>query len=166
MAKTFVVSKEEFEELRSELKTIKEDRRRKAFRGKDVKRMTKPWVSREVVFTCSNGWTIEKIEKEDYWLEALFMGHCLDSHREEAWSLREEDGTSHTTLYLRYNGISAVGRCNNKPPDKYMDLCLEWNQGITPELKGAEIDDDIEYHEEKILNAKDFMNRRGEVLYA
>src|SRR5206468_2879628 len=62
---------------RDALRALAESRDRKTWRGKDLRKLTLPWTTREVVFTCANGWTIERIHEADRWLEGLCMGHCM-----------------------------------------------------------------------------------------
>lgn len=97
-------------------------------RGRDVRKMDKPYTCREVVHTCSNGWTIERVSQEDQNMEGFFMGHCLGVGGPtyayaEVLSLREPDGTPHATIT---DGVM-VGRCNQAPKDKYVALCHEYN---------------------------------------
>src|SRR5206468_9942135 len=56
---------------RDALRALAESRDRKTWRGKDLRKLTLPWTTREVVFTCANGWTIERIHEADRWLEGL-----------------------------------------------------------------------------------------------
>lgn len=102
-------------------------------RGKDVKRMDKPYTCREVLHTCSNGWTIERVSPEDFRMEGFFMGHCLGADPitfapgaycpsfQEVLSLREPDGTPHATIT---DGVM-VGRGNQTPKEKYCVLIQE-----------------------------------------
>lgn len=95
-------------------------------RGRDVRKMDKPYTGREVVHTCSNGWTIERVIPAEYAMEGFFMGHCLGSSHggsDEVLSLREPDGTPHVTIV---NGCM-TGRCNQAPKAKYAALCHEFN---------------------------------------
>ena len=94
-------------------------------RGRDVRKMDKPYTGREVVHTCSNGWTIERVIPEEYAMEGFFMGHCLGTSAggRDVFSLREADGTPHVTIV---DGIM-TGRCNRAPKDAYAALCHEYN---------------------------------------
>lgn len=95
-------------------------------RGRDVRKMDKPYIGREVVYTCSNGWTIERVIPEEFNMEGFFMGHCLGDECKdrsaEVFSLREPDGTPHVTVYRG----CMVGRCNQAPKAKYQALCREF----------------------------------------
>lgn len=94
-------------------------------RGRDVRKMDKPYTCREVMATCSNGWTIERVSPEDAGMEGFFMGHCLGLEcavgEDTTFSLREPDGTPHVTIH---QGVM-VGRCNQAPKKKYQTLVLE-----------------------------------------
>lgn len=97
-------------------------------RGRDVRKMDKPYTGREVVHTCSNGWTIERVIPEEFQMEGFFMGHCLGvgsgtCEGSEVFSLREPDGTPHATIV---DGIM-TGRCNQAPKPVYAALCREFN---------------------------------------
>lgn len=99
-------------------------------RGRDVRKMEKPYTCREVLFTCSNGWTIERVSPEDFNMEGFFMGHCLGKdefttrslQHVRVLSLREPDGTPHATI----TGYEMVGRCNQAPKDSYCALIWEY----------------------------------------
>lgn len=98
-------------------------------RGRDVRKMDKPYKCREVIGTCSNGWTVERVSIEDFGMEGFFMGHCLgkdelsDNRLRDrvVLSLREPDGTPHVTITER----AMVGRCNRAPKEAYCRLVLE-----------------------------------------
>lgn len=138
-------------------------------RGRDVRKMDKPWTCREVLFTCSNGWTIETLIKEDYALEGFFMGHCLGTSDQglctAVASLREPDGTPHCT-FIGY-GTEPHGRCNAFPV-KYLALINEWREHLklVPFKDGNSydageavlwgLDDDNDYHDKGILTDKDY----------
>lgn len=98
-------------------------------RGRDVRKMDKPYTGREVVHTCSNGWTIERVIPEEHEMEGFFMGHCLGTLSSSAgknaqvFSLREPDGTPHVTIV---DGIM-TGRGNQAPKASYAALCHEFN---------------------------------------
>lgn len=142
-------------------------------RGKDVRKMKKPWTCREVLFTCSNGWTVERLVPEDYALEGWFMGHCLggvhSGGSEAVASLREPDGTPHVTFTCRGGG--AHGRCNAFPA-KYAHLINEWRiaEGLEKYSKEAierlssgswGKDTDVAYHDEYILSDQDYRDLDG-----
>lgn len=95
-------------------------------RGRDVKKMDKPYTCREVLFTCSNGWTIERVSAEDFKMEGFFMGHCLGESNSgrytEILSLREPDGTPHVTMC----DSVMTGRCNQAPKERYATLVREF----------------------------------------
>lgn len=135
--------------------------------------MEKPYTCREVLFTCSNGWTVEKLVAADYKLEGFFMGHCLGGvHGRGSYacaSLREPDGTPHVTFV--FEGGGAHGRCNAFPV-KYMHLVNEWREhlGLDPytdayikaNAKGYwGVDDDDEYHENHKLDDRDYRDLAG-----
>lgn len=135
-------------------------------RGRDVRKMDKPWTCRTVLFTCSNGWTVELLVKKDYALEGFFMGHCLGTEDQGGCtafaSLREPDGTPHITFTGQ--GTGAHGRCNAFPV-KYLDYINEWRAHLKLRpivLDGRDYsagwgeDNDTEYHEKGILTDKDY----------
>jgi hypothetical protein len=142
-------------------------------RGRDIRKMAKPYSCREAVFECSNGWKIEKCPAEDHPVEGFFMGHCLggiDSHtmRTEL-SLREPDGTPHVTISCRWSELDEPydlfdlgGRCNAYPKPEYVDLINEYQAALGAPLFTREKmnswgqDDDTEYHEQGILTDKDY----------
>lgn len=130
--------------------------------------MEKPWICREVLFTCSNGWTVEKLAHEDYPLEGYFMGHCLggvhSAGSRAVASLREPDGTPHVTFTTQGGG--AHGRCNAFPA-KYVQLINEWRVSLGhPAYTDADVarlsngswgvDDDEAYHEKHKLDDRDY----------
>lgn len=142
-------------------------------RGRDVRKMEKPWTCREVLFTCSNGWTIEKLVPADYALEGFFMGHCLGgvhaAGSRAIASLREPDGTPHVTF--THHGGGAHGRCNAFPV-KYAQFVNEWrvHLGLDPytdaQIEGLAkgswgADDDTEYHENHKLSDRDYRDLSG-----
>lgn len=147
--------------LRDELFSLAKQRERKPFRGRDIKKMEKPWSKREIVFTCSNGWTIELIDPDDWWLEGLFMGHCLGLERGPRsgvyLSLRDENGSPHVTLEKSYFSSRhlAIGRCNGQPPDHYINLIREWNPEVIPQINWGR-DTDSTYHNDGILTDVDY----------
>lgn len=101
-------------------------------RGRDVRKMDKPYTCREVLHTCSNGWTIERVPPEDENMEGFFMGHCLGiggtGWQGDIFSLREPDGTPHVTIVHH----KMVGRCNQAPKEKYITLCQEFIADFKP----------------------------------
>lgn len=105
-------------------------------RGRDVRKMDKPYTGREVIHTCSNGWTIERVIEDEFHMEAFFMGHCLSPtscgvDTDQVFSLREPDGTPHATIVMEpvlcgfLQSWEAVGRCNMPPKAKYTALIKE-----------------------------------------
>lgn len=137
-------------------------------RGKDVRKMEKPYSCRKVLFTCSNGWTIEQLVPNDYALEGWFMGHCLggkDAAGSHAVaSLREPDGTPHITF--TQTGGGAHGRCNAFPK-KYASFINEWrvSLGYEPytDAQVAQLangswgeDTDDKYHEKHVMDDRDY----------
>lgn len=137
-------------------------------RGRDVRKMEKPYTCREVLFTCSNGWTVERLDRADYALEGFFMGHCLGGRHgagsSAVASLREPDGTPHVTF--TGFGDGAHGRCNAFPT-KYVSLVNEWrvSLGLDPfdsddvEALAAEKwgeDTDTQYHENHVMDDRDY----------
>lgn len=137
-------------------------------RGRDVKRMEKLYTCRQVLFTCSNGWRVERLARGDYPLEGFFMGHCLGgvhAHGSTAVaSLREPDGTPHVTFTSMGGG--AHGRCNAFPR-KYVHLVNEWREhlGLAPYDEATierlcqnpwGVDNDDTYHENHKLDDKDY----------
>jgi hypothetical protein len=149
-------------------------------RGRDVRRMKKPYTCREVFFTCSNGWTIEKLPPEDHALEGKFMGHCLGTKdsgecglRTEL-SLREPDGTPHVTIGCSWTspvGAQSTptrlhnlgGRCNRYPKAAYVALINEYARFLEEmplpltssyPTWGQDVDD--EYHDDKVLTDEDY----------
>lgn len=139
-------------------------------RGRDVRKMDKPYTCREAVFTCSNGWRIEKLPADDWPLEGWLMGHCLGgqdaggSHAE--FSLREPDGTPHVTIVGR-QGLH--GRCNAYPKSKYVELINEWHEvtGTAPNpLEPSRyskwgLDKDDDYHERGVHSDQDYRDLPG-----
>jgi hypothetical protein len=140
---------------RDELHRLAIGRHRTPFRGKDIKQLEIPWLSREIVHTCSNGWTIEIVDLEDFWLEGLLMGHCLGLENGPISgafkSLRSEKGKPHVTI----DWNRAIGRCNQEPPRKYQELIWEWNESIRAQTSWG-IDDDKRYHEKGVLSDMDY----------
>lgn len=102
-------------------------------RGRAARKMEKPYTCRDVLFTCSNGWTIEVVTPEDYNVEGFFMGHCLGLESKpgigRVKSLREPDGTPHVTI----NGRVMVGRCNQAPKEQYSKLVQEYMPEAVPQ---------------------------------
>lgn len=135
-------------------------------RGKDVRKMEKPYTCREVIFVCSNGWTIEKLPPEDHAVEGYFMGHCLGGPNTSEktctlFSLREPDGTPHVTIKdsLWSPLLWLFGRCNKFPKDKYVALVQEYATQFGKEISHANCwgqDDDEEYHEEGHWTDEDY----------
>lgn len=156
----------------------------KSPRGRDVRRMKKPWTKRVVDFTFPDGWTVEEVPPEDFELESYFMGHCLG--RDTAYvpgvragtaqilSLREPDGTPHVTVvrggpWHTANGkplpiTQCCGRGNRQPAKKYSDRIELWaaKRGIpgynnNPWRAGAyagDVNEDPAYHESGILDGR------------
>lgn len=130
----------------------------RSMRTRNIRKITKPYTSREVVFTCSNGWTIEKLVKADFPVEGFFMGHCLGSNLDHYsaggfYSLREPDGTPHVTIH--YN--ICFGRANAVPRSEYMVLIQEW----LPFATGYSIwgnDTDEAYHKRGLWDDKDWQD--------
>lgn len=175
-----------------DFKKLVADRHRKKVRGRDVRKMEKPYSCREVLFTCSNGWTIELLPPEDHPIEGFFMGHCMggpnstDIGRTCA-SLREPDGTPHVTLDLCYGPENLMnaphwplsGRCNGFPKPEYIKLINEFaefvwgsNRFNFPETRGKNAiydrwgpDTDDEYHESGVWTDTDFRDLPGGTLY-
>lgn len=135
-------------------------------RGRDMKKLPKPYEHREVVFTCSNGWTIERLERADFAIEGFFMGHCLGGKDAVGCngpylSLREPDGTPHATIEDSYY-VALYGRCNAYPKPEYVALINEWLLSAGRSLKdlhgsnswGKDADDD--YHVSATLSDRDY----------
>ncbi len=136
-------------------------------RGRDMKRLPKPYAEREVVFTCSNGWTIEWLPKEDFPVEGFFMGHCMGGKDGPAngtyYSLREPDGTPHVTIDSCWGyGYVLYGRCNKYPKPEYVKLINEWFLKLGQPAKdplGKNTwgnDDDDAYHTKGELSDSDY----------
>lgn len=156
---------------RRALRELLEKRVCNTFRGRDIRKMQKPWLYREVVFVCSNGYLIERLYPQDYWLEGLFMGHCMggpdgpgrrvtdDSPKNFAgyYHLVRPDGTPHVTIHSSYGMYTLHGRGNAWPKQEYESLIREW----VPEARFAGIggwgyDKDSEYHEKGVLTDFDY----------
>lgn len=92
--------------------------------------MEKPYTTRLVVFTCSNGWTIETVPEEDVEIERGLMGlnRGYTSVEAQIHSLREPDGTPHATIIGEGKRIVAFGRCSAPPSRKYQVLIDEWTE--------------------------------------
>lgn len=127
-------------------------------RGRDMRKLPKPYECREVVFRCSNGWTIERLPREDYAIEGFFMGHCLggvDSHgcNGPYLSLREPDGTPHVTI----SGSILYGRCNAYPKEEYVLLIKEFIPNPRkPSFTRWGEDNDTDYHKNGLLDDRDY----------
>lgn len=134
----------------------------RSMRTRNIRKMVKPYTGRDVVFTCSNGWTIEKLVKADFPVEGFFMGHCLGSDRDHYadtgfYSLREPDGTPHVTIRHTGVNIELYGRANKFPCDEYVALAKEWGKQVQkPYGWGADPDTDVEYHTRKLWNDMDY----------
>lgn len=136
-------------------------------RGRDMKKLPKPYSCRDVEFTCSNGWTIEWLPKEDFPVEGFFMGHCMGGKDGPQsgmfYSLREPDGTPHVTIDTCFGYMHALyGRCNKYPKPEYVKLINEWLASINKPLKDPNgkntwgKDDDEAYHTERKLSDLDY----------
>ena len=137
-------------------------------RGRDVRKMEKPYSGREVVFTCSNGWTLEILTHDDQSIEGFFMGHCLGGKDSGAceWgeylSLREPDGTPHVTIDISGGIFHPYGRCNAYPKAAYVELLNEYreSEGKYPldleEYTSWGTDTDETYHEKGHLDDRDY----------
>lgn len=128
----------------------------RSMRTRNIRRINKPYACREVVFTCSNGWRIEKLPPKDFSVEGFFMGHCLGGSNAPqslrvAYSLREPDGTPHVTIARS----KCYGRANQAPRQEYMDLVHEWEPSLRPEMHWGK-DTDTAYHDKGYVSDKDY----------
>lgn len=158
-------------EEREKIAELLRERRGKARpRGRDVRKLPKPYLHREVVFTCSNGWTLERCPPEDHFVEGFMMGHCLGGPDARGCgnytylSLRESDGTPHVTVQETSRGLIPYGRCNRFPKSEYVRLIQEYAFPLGKNVVDdgcwlREIDDDREYHELGKLNDSDYRDR-------
>ena len=134
------------------------DRQVRSLRTRDIRKSNKPYSCRDVVFTCSNGWTIERVPDEDHPIEGFFMGHCLGSSLDyyqgyTFYSLREPDGTPHVTIYYS----QCFGRSNMAPRLLYMALIREWKPDARAAAGWGVVEDtDDAYHDRGKLNDHDW----------
>jgi hypothetical protein len=150
-------------------------------RKADVRALKASWTCRDVIFTCSNGWTIEKLPHADHLTEGTLMGHCMGGkdargHTETELSLREPDGTPHATIgcYWRYTdevipyGIHNLGgRCNRFPKAEYVALINELvfalgEDKIVRECNSWGTDTDDEYHVQHVVTDETYMDNDGQ----
>jgi len=138
-------------------------------KGKQIKKIPKPWSKSCVVYQCDNGYQIVELPKEDWALEGYFMGHCLGGKNSPLygiyWSLRDEIQTPHVTIYISENiPTRLIGRCNKYPNDKYVKIINEYckshkiNEFLLHESNewGKEGKEENQYHLKGILNDKDY----------
>ena len=160
-------------------KLVQENFERATPRGRDVRKMEKPYSCREILFTCSNGWTIELLPPADHAIEGFFMGHCMGGPKstdrgKTCASLREPDGTPHVTMDLGYDRENMKiapmqplsGRCNAYPKPKYVRLINEYMEALwetdaynfSDENRYSRwgYDTDDEYHEQGHWTDRDF----------
>lgn len=155
------------------------EERPKSPRGRDVKKLPKPWVCRKADYTFEDGWTMEEVPPEDFKLESFFVGHCLGRDNTyvdgvkkgttRVLSLREPDGTPHVTVVMSPWGYAtgkherlptvvsqACGRGNASPAKKYDDRLVIWAKakGYTYHTSGYHGDNDSAYHESGCMDGR------------
>jgi len=105
---------------------------------KKQKVATGKFESKDVVFNCSDGYTIVKVtSKHDLDLEGAIMQHCVGSYfeevrggRTEVLSLRDPNNRPHVTIELQNGVIEQVqGKQNTAPVQKYLKYLEEFFVG-------------------------------------